>query len=145
MIKYISLGNVQFYLNGGSFFFSLKALMLGFLEWEAPKSQSSKSSQLSPDLKTVWPQRLRAPLWPSVLTDFCGEKERATKVLKYLRFAQAMGHQVSQFSVTLTFIITCPRRTGHVLRNASMGNCHHADIIECTYKTLGALGHQCSS
>lgn len=132
---------MQFYLNEVSFFFSLKALMLGFLEWEAPKSQSSKSSQLSPDLKTVWPQRLRAPLWPSVLTDFCGEKGRATKVLNYLRFAQAIGHQVSQFSATLPFTIACPLRTGHALRNASTGNCHCADIIECTYKNLGALLH----
>lgn len=73
--KNIFSWNVKSYRNGESFFlFSLNTLMLGFLEWEAPRSQSSNSSQLSPDLNTVWPQRLRALLWPSVPFGFCGEK-----------------------------------------------------------------------
>lgn len=46
---------------------SFRELMVGFLEMDTPASASSPSSQLSTDLKDVWPHRRRPDLTPVVL------------------------------------------------------------------------------
>lgn len=46
---------------------SFRELMVGFLEMETPASASSPSSQLSTDLKDVWPHRRRPVLTPATL------------------------------------------------------------------------------
>lgn len=46
---------------------SFRELIVGFLEMETPASASSPSSQLSADLKDVWPHRLRPVLTPVML------------------------------------------------------------------------------
>lgn len=46
---------------------SFRELIVGFLEMETPASASSPSSQLSTDLKDVWPHRLRPVLTPVML------------------------------------------------------------------------------